>query len=412
MAINLKKYILIILLIAPLSFRFLEANNIDNDTIKYSTIGNNQKDIYDLLRAITKSKKIVKEDSSKKDLLGPFYTIIPYPGYAMVTGFLFGFVSNVSFLTHKGNDAKVSSILMSNIYSQYKQFMNIINSNIWLDNEKINLTGDWRFYKFPTYTYGLGSKTSLSNADAIDYSRVRIYEVVMGNIAKNLFAGIGYNLDYYGNITELYQSPANDPDYDDRYGLTVSSISSGISLNVQYDDRLNSNNPEKGTYVYVQYRDNRTALGSTNNWTSLLIDARHYIQLSKVSGNVLAFWSYDWFTLSGMPPYLDLPATGEDSYNNTARGYIEGRFRGLNLLYAEAEYRFRLLKSGLLGGVLFSNASTVSEFPGNKFERINPGNGIGLRVKMNKSASTNLCIDYGIGTGGSRGFSFNLNEVF
>jgi hypothetical protein len=113
-----------------------------------------------------------------------------------------------------------------------------------------------------------------------------------------------------------------------------------------------------------------------------------------------------------MPPYLDLPATGEDSYNNTARGYIEGRFRGLNLLYAEAEYRFRLLKSGLLGGVLFSNASTVSEFPGNKFERINPGNGIGLRVKMNKSASTNLCIDYGIGTGGSRGFSFNLNEVF
>jgi hypothetical protein len=113
-----------------------------------------------------------------------------------------------------------------------------------------------------------------------------------------------------------------------------------------------------------------------------------------------------------MPPYLDLPATGEDSYNNTARGYVEGRFRGLNLLYLEAEYRFHILNNGLLGGVLFSNATAVSEWPGNKFERINPGNGVGIRIKMNKASSTNLCVDYGIGTGGSKGFIFNLNEVF
>ncbi len=84
----------------------------------------------------------------------------------------------------------------------------------------------------------------------------------------------------------------------------------------------------------------------------------------------------------------------------------------MNMIYAEAEYRFRILRNGLLGGVLFSNASTVSDWPGNNFDRINPGYGFGLRIKMNKSSSTNLCFDYAFGADGSSGFAFNMNEVF
>ena len=61
---------------------------------------------------------------------------------------------------------------------------------------------------------------------------------------------------------------------------------------------------------------------------------------------------------------------------------------------------------------MFLNASTFTEYPDNRFERVNPGTGLGLRIKMNKKSNTNLCVDYGIGTGGSRGFAFNLNEVF
>ena len=390
----------------------ISAQKNEKDSLTISSDLTSQKDVIDLYKYVFKKSETVKQNASKLNLAGPFFTIIPYPGYAMVTGYLFGFVSNVSFYTHLDEDAKLSSILMSNIYSQNKQFMNIINSNIWLNNATINLTGDWRYYQFPTFTYGLGSETSLNNADAIDYSRFRFYEVVMAKITNNIFGGLGFNFETYWNINEILNPPNIVPDYDDKYGLTNSSVSSGISLNFQYDDRLNSNNPAKGSYINVQLRDNLKKLGSSGNWQSILIDARHYFPLTKESGNVLAVWSYDWLTLSGMPPYLDLPATGEDSYNNTARGYIEGRFRGLNLLYLETEYRFHILNNGLLGGVIFSNASTVSEWSSNKFERINPGDGVGIRIKMNKAARTNLCIDYGIGTDGSRGFSFNLNEVF
>ncbi len=107
-----------------------------------------------------------------------------------------------------------------------------------------------------------------------------------------------------------------------------------------------------------------------------------------------------------------MPSNGWDIYSNSGRGYIQGRFRGQNMLYDEAEYRFKITSNGLLGGVVFANAESVSEYPSNKFVYLDPGEGFGLRLKMNKYSDVNLCVDYGFGLYGSRGFFFNLGEVF
>lgn len=81
-------------------------------------------------------------------------------------------------------------------------------------------------------------------------------------------------------------------------------------------------------------------------------------------------------------------------------------------MYAEAAYRFHITADRLLGGVVFANAQTVNELSSNAFERVVPAVGAGLRVRMNKIARTNLCIDYGLGLDGSGGLFFNLGEVF
>jgi len=47
-------------------------------------------------------------------------------------------------------------------------------------------------------------------------------------------------------------------------------------------------------------------------------------QIPASSENVLAFWSYDWFTLSGKTPYLMMPNTGGDPYSNTGRDIYKG----------------------------------------------------------------------------------------
>jgi Omp85 superfamily domain len=392
----------------------LDSTSVVNDVSK-------QVDIKDFMRAIftkkevaesdSTKKSIAKEDSTKKKSLGPFYTPVVYPGYSLVSGFLVGVVNSLSFYTHRSDDSKISTISMLNMYTQNKQFLNMLQSNIWLNNEKYNLLGDFRYYNYPNFTYGLGSKTNLGDLSNVDYTLVRLYEVIMRQISKNSFVGLGYNLDSHTNISETNNPKNLDTDLK-KYGYSNSSKSSGITANFQYDSRLNSNNPAEGAYANVQLRANLKALDSDNDWQSATIDLRYYVPLSRKSGNVLAFWTYNVFTLGGNPPYFDLPSTGWDVNNNTGRGYVEGRFRGTNALYFETVYRFNISKKRLLGGAIFSNIASFSEPITNKFDRINFAYGAGLRIKVNKFANTNLTIDYGIGQGGSKGFSFGLNENF
>jgi hypothetical protein len=66
----------------------------------------------------------------------------------------------------------------------------------------------------------------------------------------------------------------------------------------------------------------------------------------------------------------------------------------------------------LLGGVVFANGESFSELQSNVFKRIAPAAGTGIRIKLNKHSDSNICIDYGVGTGDSRGFFVSLGEVF
>jgi hypothetical protein len=107
-----------------------------------------------------------------------------------------------------------------------------------------------------------------------------------------------------------------------------------------------------------------------------------------------------------------LPNTGGDPYSNTGRGYIQGRFRGPNMVYLEGEYRFGITNNGLLGGVVFANAQSFTELASNNFETVAPACGFGIRLKWNKFSKTNVCLDYGFGLNGSGGLFVNLGEVF
>lgn len=109
---------------------------------------------------------------------------------------------------------------------------------------------------------------------------------------------------------------------------------------------------------------------------------------------------------------LDLPSTGGYMYNNSGREYALGRFRGSDMLYMEGEYRFGITRNGLSGAVIFANGESFTEFNSNTFQKIAPAEGTGIRIKLNKHSNTNICIDYGVGVGGSRGFFVNLGEVF
>jgi outer membrane protein assembly factor BamA len=367
-----------------------------------------QKDLIDI------AKKILRMDTavSTEQKAGRVYiSFIPAAGYSLITKFSAVISTNYAFYTDKARSGYLSVVKFIPLYTLNGQLILPIKATVWTPNNKYNIVSDIRYYRFPQYVYGLGGHTSESNGILLKTNYFSIREAVHKHIGEHLFVGFGYNLDYYKYFSDPSIKGTGVIDYK-VYGSQAHSFSSGPSLNILLDNRKNSINPAKGFYGSFVLRPNLTFMGSDRNWQSLVVDLRKYVKLAKYSDNVLAFWAYAWLTFGGDPSYLELPSTGWDAYSNLGRGYIQGRFRGRNLLYAESEYRFGISRNGLFGGVVFANVQSVSEWPSNRFEVLAPATGAGLRVKLNKRSNTNFAVDYGFGMNGSAGLFFSLGEVF
>jgi hypothetical protein len=368
-----------------------------------------QMDLVDIVYLILKKNPDTRLDSNGIKENKIYTSVGPILEYTLSTGFTTGIAASGSFLTSKKGETNTSIIIGAVKITEKHQFLLPIQSSVWTHSNKYNFVGDWRYLNYPQDTYGFGGYTTLADGYTVTYKYIRFYETVLKKIQKNIYAGIGYQLDYHWGITQI-NPPPGKTDYD-LYGYYPTSTSSGLTLDILYDSRKNAGNPPGGSfYCNIIFLQNSMHLGSNSNWNSVLIDIRKYIKMP--GNNVLAFWSYNVFTLSGNPPYLDLPGTGTDTYNNTGRGYIYDRFIGKKMIDLEAEFRYGITKNGLIGGVVFVNAESLSEMNTNKFQVISPAAGLGLRFKFNKFSNTNVCIDYAIGTNGSRGFYGNLGEVF
>ena len=381
------------------------------DTSGTSQRQRDQIDLIDIGRSILLKHPGKRIDSATKKAGKVYGSLLPSAEYTLQTAFAVNLTANAAFFTGERTEDNISNIYLNLTYTQNKQLQVPLETNIWTKNNRYNIITDWRYAKYPQDTYGLGGKTIADSGYLIDFSNARFYQTVLKTIGTDLYVGLGYNLDYFWKVREVDPPPGRVTDFQ-KYGLHPKSVSSGVTFNFLYDSRRNAINPEPGSYLNVIYRPNFTFLGSDNNWQTLLIDGRKYLHLPGDSKNMLAFWTFDWFTLQGDPPYLLLPSTASDTYVNMGRGYIQGRFRSKNLLYGESEYRFGLTRNGLLGGVVFLNAQSFSEPSTGRFEVVNPGWGGGIRIKLNKFSHTNIALDYGFGLHGSKGIFANLGEVF
>ncbi len=379
----------------------VDSNAVHIISLADTTERTQEKDIVDVIR-----KWLRLKTSSKSDNIKPgdnaVVSVLPAIGYTLQTRFAAILSGNAAFFTRDKPRSKLSVANANITFTQNKQFTIPVQLNIWLNGDQLNLLGDWRYMKYPQSTYGLGTHTRLVEEDPMNYKYIRVYQYVLKKVAANFSAGAGYTLDYHWDISEKGLTDGSVSDYT-HYGASEKTTSSGPALIIIYDNRRNPINPAQGLSASLIYRD---------NWQSAIFDVRKYFQFPGRSKNILAFWAYNWIILKGRPPYLDLPSNGWDNFNNTGRGFIQGRFRGNVMLYLESEYRFRITNNGLIGGVVFANAESFSDAPSHKTESIQPGDGIGLRIKLNKKSNTNIAIDYGFGTEGMRGFFVNVGEVF
>lgn len=366
-----------------------------------------QRDFADeIYKLLGKTNSFNKAQQSKKVNI----SVIPSLGYTLSTGFAIDLTGNAAFYTDSKHSENLSAIVNDLVYDTKEQKLFFSRAEIWAPDNNYKFVSDVRAQEYPTTTYGLGSATTDATADDIFYYYIRFYSTFYKKLITDFYAGAGYNLDRHFDFSEKGNADGTESDIA-KYGDQKQTTSSGLNFSLLFDNRRNQINPLGGYYANLIYRQNLTFLGSNQNWQSIDLDMRKYLRLSPTSNNILAFWGMMWLS-SANTPYLDLPATGSDMYDNSGRGYAEGRYRGRDMLYLETEYRFGILHNGLLGGVVFANGETFTGYQNTTFQKIAPGTGFGIRIKANKHSDSNICIDYGFGVNGSHGFFVNLGEVF
>ena len=415
-----KKKILPLVVSLLIFLNGVHAQSIDSSSLKhkkniftlafYKQAGKDS--LVDFVDGIYRVFKINKQRSQDEKLTKAHFTFVPAVEYSLATKFATSLNANI-IMPGKLITDNHSTISTEIKYTQNKQVISQLVTNIWLKNNEYNLNTNWTYLKYPQKDFGLGANSDLNLFDMLDYSYIKMHQSIVKRIAPNVYFGPGLNVDYHWNIIDT--TTINKPIIGfKQYGLTKSSTTIGLTLNLLYDSRKYVVSPiANSAYMNLVYRNNIEFLGSDHTSQTIMLDIRKYLPFPhKDSKNILAFWSYNMLNLSGNLPYLDLPATASDVYSNTGRGYIQGRFRGDKLLFAESEYRFGITENGFIGGVVFTNIQSVSESQSKNIQGLMLGYGAGIRVKLNKHSNTNIALDYGIGQGGNHGIFMNLGEVF
>jgi hypothetical protein len=394
-----------------------------------------QEALGDLFKKIKKKDKPPKPPKKFMALILPNISSNPTNGFVLGVGGTFGW-----YMGPKENTL-VSAAPFTVAVTSKKQLITFIKSNIYTKENKFFLQGDWRFYIYSQPTYGLGSNSpdtanvpvnfhwqgeggSLDSAAfPMKYNYVKVHEIVNRKVLKNFYAGVGYHFDYFYGIKDEKLNLDTTPPlltphyvYSDHYGYNPEKyILSGISANLVYDSRDNQANPYKGIYANINYRYNFTFLGSSENCSELWTEFRTYIRLSaRNPRHLIGFWIFGDFNLTGHMPYMNLPSLGGDQRCRSGRGYVNGRYRGPDMVYGEVEWRFPIWPcSNIIGGVIFANATTTNN-PDRGiglFQYIQPAAGFGLRIMINKYFRTNINLDFAIGNNSS-GFYFSGQETF
>jgi hypothetical protein len=378
------------------------------------------KDLFDVVRELR--HKPEPPPPGPEDYKRWMVAAAPVLTYGPTSGFGIGVAGNLALYRGFPATTRISSIVASVTATTKAQVLVNAKINSSTSDNRRRFEGDNRLYWTSQKTYGLGTGTAEGAAVDQKYDYFRFFETQYWKVTRHTFVGAGLLYSNHRNVRpnddEAEAAWPTSPYvlYSEQYGFhPEGQTSAGLSVSSAWDSRDGPINPSRGWYANLTYRAFfEDFLGGASDWQQLSYDGRTYFRLTPDARHKLAFWLLGDFVIAGTAPYLDLPATGMDTYGRTGRGYPQGRFRGQSLVYGEAEYRWTVTKNGLFGMVAFLNTETLSsdETSEKLFDSFATGAGVGFRLMLNKRSLTNLCLDIGWGKDGSSAVYFAVQEAF
>lgn len=330
---------------------------------------------------------------------------IPFPGAFYSPETRLGIAIFVAPVFRLGLDTttRKSTARLLTYYTQEKQWSVQLDHSLFTPGERYAVIGSWRFFDYPIFYYGTGDNTRTADEGLVQYKLVTFSERVLKRVgARRLFVGPQVVLTNMWDIDataapKLRERPAREL-------LPTLIVGAGPVALLDTRDRLTF--PTGG--VYAELSANFTGFGGDYTFGRYLFDLRRYVALDRGATrhrHVLAGQLYGQLH-AGEVPFRELAPLGGISL---LRGYYEGRYRGRQLLVAQAEYRFPVWRR--FGGVAFLGVGDVG-YSLSDFENPRPAGGAGIRFAFDRRDRLNVRADYGIGQGGSGGFYFSIGEAF
>lgn len=215
---------------------------------------------------------------------------------------------------------------------------------------------------------------------------------------------LGYNIDLYTKATASFRLDfiENKTDVPDP-AIPQDSSTRSITLSLARDTRDNFVNPTKGYTVYASTEFAGGILGGDDNFSKLYAQATGYYEFK--DGHVIA----GRLGLGGGFPTLPEHAKFVLGGGMTLRGGFKEPILGDYIVFANAEYRFRIYED-IVGGVVFFDLGEAwdkgEQF---KWQEIKYGVGLGARVTIPMLGM--LRLDYGITNGQGRVY-FGFGHTF
>ena len=127
--------------------------------------------------------------------------VLPAVGYTLQTGFAVVVSTNVVIYKRNPKDFSLPSTIIASVsYTEKNQVVLPIQANLYFNNNKTILVSDFRYLKYPSYTYGLGMKTSPADQTRLDFQYFKFHQSALFEIHPHIFIGGGYALDYFWGI--------------------------------------------------------------------------------------------------------------------------------------------------------------------------------------------------------------------
>lgn len=332
------------------------------------------------------------------------FKIIPVPLYSYSTeaGHIYGLAKyNLIDLSEKDTISQPSRVAeVITLSTEGRVNISVSTDLIWNEN-KYMVLGFINYKKQSEYVLGIGNDVSIDDVEEYGFERFRFVNTGYMMVAKNLYAGIGFDISDY---TELRYDSTGILVDDGAIGLEPNT-NFGLKLSTRYDSRDNRYNALSGYFGDVEYTFYPSFFGNPYIYSKLSVDGRTYF--NPWLKHVIAVQATTTYS-TGEVPFYDLALLGGE---DRMRGYYKGALRDKVLIDTQVEYRLPIWN--IFGMTAWAGAGRVAEsYSDMSLDNLWLSYGVGFRIMVDSEHQTNLRFDFGFGESGAKGFYINFAEAF